>query len=235
MSLLLSASDVAVQALRDIGEMSIYDTEPDPVALSVALQRLDLLVAELCGTENVWWLRPLQVDVPLTSGVRDVSLETQSPRMEFYSHATLVLSTDPTPQREIPLRLISWQDYARIEQKDAAGQPECVYIQRRDDSPTASLYRVPATNGLVLRLTGQVYADILTSDHGRKDHGLPAAWQMWMIKQLAADIGAGPVRTIPLSDRQDKQGRAQAALVKLMARNNRQNIDRPRTVAAWLP
>ncbi len=234
MSALLPVADIATHALREIGELSIYDGEPDAVALEVAIQRLDLLVAELAGTEAIWWLRPFQQQLPLTNGQQVVPLAGLATPFQFFTHASLIATSDTPPVAEVPVKLVSQQVYDAIPTKATGGDPELVLIQRRD-SPQAALYPVPARDGLVLVLSGQAYATDLTADKGGADHGFPAAWQRWMVLQLAADIGSGPVRTIPPADRQEKRAEAARILSLLLARNSRQNLDRPRFVKPYLP
>lgn len=234
MSALLSVTEVAAHALREIGELSVYDSGPDPVALQVAVERLDLLIAELVGTEGIWWLRPFQLSLPLIQGQQFVALAALGTQFQFFTHASLIATTDSPPVSERPVKLISQQMYDAIPEKGFGGDPDMACIQRQD-SPQAALYPVPARDGLVLRLSGQAYAADLTVDHGAVDHGFPAAWQRWMVTRLAVDIGGGAVRTIPPADRQEKREEAARTLALLLARNNRANIDRPRAIQPYLP
>jgi len=233
MSRLLSCNALVDHALREIGSFSSYDVSADATEHEIGLQRLDMLLAELAGTENLWFLHPTRqtVDIPVSEesftlfGLLD-------PPIQFFEDTRLIVPEATDNER--PLELVRRLEYDEIRKKNESGDPRWVYIER-SESPKAFIWPVASRTGLQMVIDGQSYAATALDNLGKNAHGFPAAWQRCLIKKLAADLGSGPVKTIPADERQQKASEGEAALQKLMTRNQRENIQRQRFTQAWDP
>lgn len=230
MAIVLSPSRLAVLALRRIRNVSWFEGEAEGQALTVALEHLDLIVAELAGTERLWWLQKFDQEVAAVGGQRDYDLSG-------------VLTPDPQDiifaawideqERRVPLRLYRRVDWDELDDRDIAeaAEPIGVYVERTPQS-MLRLYPTPTEDG-TLNLTVQVLSGNLTQVDAPLD--LPAAWQRYFVLELAADLGSGPIERLP-TEQQDRF-RNMAANLKnmLLARARHENVAIPRQVQPWDP
>lgn len=222
MSVLLSSAKLATEALRNVGKVSPYDNTVDPESLEITLLRLDLLIAELVGTEEIHWFVPVDQQFALTVDETEYELNTKlSTPIQFVQHVFLVRNG-----REIELDQVRRSE---LDARVAAENPEegfKVYVER-DDDPMLYTFFTPI-EGDILLIRGQKYASNLTANHGSVPHGFPTAWQRSIILQLAADIGSGPIVTLPDNELNRLEKKAGTAFRRLMSFNNRENVRKPR-------
>ena len=212
MPLVITASQLAEEALRQIGSYSTYDTGPDPEDMDVALRRLDLLMAELMASETLDWLIPEDRTVAIPAGTQSVALSgLLDPLLEHYHNVYLILGTNT----EMEIELAPRRRYLEITDKTVLGDPEMVHIDR-SAKPVMSIWPVPDRD-VTLRLIGQSYSADIARERGRTAHGAPASWQRYLIYLLAEDLGRGPVR------------RLQAAMVNDLFQRGKMILDRLRT------
>lgn len=227
MSLRLNASAIAEAALRRIGTTSWNDAGSDGTKLRLAIEALDRIVAELAGTERLWWLVPRTKTVSLIAAQQEYDLSgVLDPDIEFALRAGLVTSTGHIE----PLCLYRRIEWDAIDDRDTrTGTPEGLLIER-SPSATMLVYPIPTTTWTV-RLTAQTVAPDLTQSNGTIDHGFPEAWQRYLELATAADIGAGPVEMLPEGEISRLLKQAEEAKSRLLARNRRENVERPRFTA----
>lgn len=221
MSATLAAGRLAEEALRQIGAFSKHDTAADPVEHEIALRRLDLLVAELAGTERLWWLVPRNHRVVLAAGQRTYDLNGLiDPNLQFLERVYLV---EGGRRREL--------DLVRRSEIDAVapgtGRPALVHVDR-GPKPVLTVHPTPAADGASLEIRGQSYSPDIAEGAGQVPHGFPDAWQRFLVLALAADLGAGPVRLIPVTEVERLERRAELARGRLLSFNNREQLTRPR-------
>lgn len=220
---LLTSAQLCEHALRQIGVFSVYDTGADPASFQVTIERLDLLVAEMVGSYNFWYFTPAEQTIALEAGVNEYELGALlDDDLQFVQHIFLLRNGKQWPVRQI--RKSTYDEFS--EDPPTGTTPEWAYIERKDNP---KLFLLPAPiEGDMLLVNGQQYSDDLTQDNGQIPHGFPAAWQRSIILQLAADIGAGPVKKIPRDELEDLKKDAGKAMRRLDAFNNRENVRRPR-------
>ncbi|WP_341702623.1 hypothetical protein [Ferrovibrio sp.] len=241
MSYLFTAKQICEQALRKIGAYSVNDSAADPVELAIAMNWLDLIMAEFSGTTQVFWLVNNAVNLTLTTAVGSYTLpaalgaDAPANGIQFINSATLV---DENGDRT-PLTIFDYQTYNQVTNKQDAGDPTGVYIERLN-SPV--LYTYPTATfdtGLgesrIIELNIQSFANSVAADRattriqseGSLQHGLRASWQRWAINRLARDLGDGPIRNLP-SGRLDRlNDQAMLSEKKLLAFENRETFDAP--------
>lgn len=229
---LLTARDIAAEALEEIGAFGVHDREPNAAQLDRAMRAFDALVQELAGTEIVWWLRPGEVAIPLTAGVASYNLRNvlgadyPADGIECPTKAVLV---DPGGQRTT-LEIIRRDAYYGHQDLTTSGPPCKVHIDRLTPSLTLYTHPVIALPDYAIHLSFQTYApDLVDEKTGAEAHMLPAAWQRWGRLATAYDISGGRVMALPISDRARLQADAERAREKLMAINNRERAPLRRT------
>lgn len=223
MSAVLSSGDIAEHALRQIGAFSTNDMGSDPAQFEVALERLDILVAELASTETLPWLIETSTQYALASGTRDYTLTG-------LEHVTAAWVDRDGELDDIELlRLGPFEDL-----EGSASDPRAGYVRRVASLTgpvlTLRLWPTPAAAqvGAYLVVTGQTYSADLVSGHGRDHTGLPAGWSRYLIYLLAADIGSGPVHVLAPGLIQGFEQRAASLKSRLTAHANRDQLARPR-------
>lgn len=222
----LTSAQIATSALREIGVYSPYDEAPDASQFAIALDRLEMLLDELTGTEKLWFFSPSTQSMALTSGTATYAMNALlSTDLQFVTRVRLLRESE-----ELPVTLLRKSDYEALRGTDAETAktyPDSVYIERKDN-PNLICVPTPAETGLVLKISGFTYANDVANDGGEVDHGFPAAWERYLSRALAADIGSGPVVTLPKNERDDKKAEAKAALKSLKTSNNRENVRKMR-------
>lgn len=230
---LFSARKICELALRKVGAFTINDDSPDPAALAVALDFLEMEIANLAGGERLQWLVPATVEFALTADIESYVLETiagsafPSLGLAFPIEAYIVDADD----NATPVDIVRRKDYEDITDKTASGTPDRIYIDRlANEDKNLFVYPVPADSTLSLRLVAQTYPRTVLkplSDQagaGEVTHGFDRTWQMWMILATAYQIGDGPVRQIK-ADKLDRIGKDRdKCLATLTEKQNRERI-----------
>jgi hypothetical protein len=222
-SAVLSSGRIAEHALRQIGAYSTNDLGADAAQFEVALERLDILVAELASTEAVPWLVQTSARQDLVSGTRDYVLTG-------LEHVTAAwIDRDGTLDDIELLRLGPFEEL-----EGSASDPRAASVLRTMSTAgpalTLRVWPTPATAqvGAELVVTGQSYPANLFTNHGRDGYGLPTGWARYLIYLLAADIGAGPVHMLTPGVIQGFEQRAVALKARLTAHSSRDQLARPR-------
>lgn len=223
MSAVLTSGRIAEHALRQIGAYSTNDMGADPAQFEVALERLDILVAELAATELMPWLIETSARYTLVSGTRDYTLTG----LEHVTTAKI--------DRDGDLDDVELLRLGPFEALDgSASDPRAGTVLRIASTTgpalTMRLWPTPAAaqTGAVLVVTGQNYPANLVTNHGRDAHGLPSGWARYLIYLLAADIGSGPVHMLAPGAIQGFEQRAAALKSRLTAHSARDQLARPR-------
>lgn len=241
MSYLFTAKQIAEEALRKIGAYSINDSAADGTELRVALNWLDLIMAELSGTTQIFWLVRNEVNLTLVSDQRSYTLpaalnaEAPANGIQFINGATLV---DQDGNRS-DLTILDYQTYNAVTDKNAQGEPTGIYVERLDNPV---LYAYPVANfdtslgqTRTIELSLQTFANTVAADRattrmaseGALQHGLRLSWQKWAIYELARSLGDGTIRNLP-SGRLDRlKDTALMAKKELLAFENREVFDAP--------
>lgn len=197
------ALTLAENALRRVGSYGPKDTGADPDHLSIALKALDAAVKELSGTLRCWWLIPVNVSVDLTAAENPIDIVAKSASIgtgefQFLVDAKISHSIGQGYHRD--LKVITRRKYNELSDKDVAGYPTRLYIDRTVLVPLIYLHPVPWDANFTLHVTYQTYGADQTADSGRQTTGLDQAWDRWADYQVAFDIGAGPVARLPINE-----------------------------------
>ena len=236
-SALFSAREIGELALGKVGAFTPNDNGADETELDIAINHMELEIAELAGTERCQWLIPVTCEVTLEPNVDliedlldELGDAAPSTQLAYVIAATIVDSAG----NETPITLIRRKQYEEIEDKTTSGEPEWIHIDRNNDEPRAFLYPVPAdlgdgTTGLTLKLLIQTYApSVLGAESaqtaGDLRHGLDRSWQKWLVLQVAAAIGDGPVRQLTDQKLNRLIGQASASKAALLAYQNREKV-----------
>lgn len=237
MSALYTAKQIAERALRKIGAYSINDSAADPAELEESLYWLDMAVGHLVETSRPKWLLPNTITKALTAN------------QQTYTLATLLGSDNPTDGvlyvtgvslrdssgNDTPLDMLTKAKWDEITDKDQTGTPEAVYIDRLK-TLTLKVVPVPTVSTFSILLDVQTYAPDLTASNGKVRHGFSNGWQLWQVLALAAQIGDGPVRKLPVAEVDRIINKSNSVLNDLLNYANREMRDRDKTsrrTAAW--
>lgn len=208
MSLILTAAGICEQALRQIGHTPITETAPDGEALRVALQRLDLLLAEAAAVTRIFWLMPATLTLTLEPGVSVYPLASklgsQLPPDDIQFPVAAYLLR-PNDRRE-PITIAQLDTWQHRTQDAREGVPEILYINRL---PSATLYTYPTlpaaeTETYRIALDVQTYAPNVSPGGvsgnrplGTGETKVRQGWQRWLVYRLSMEIGSGPVAMLP--------------------------------------
>ena len=228
MSTLFTARELIELALTKIGAYTPSDWGPDPDEVETGMRWLDLNLAQLSGTHRIFFHVPATVSVPLTAGVQDyLLLDVLSPNtpedgIQFPLDAWL----EDAGGNRTELRIVTRQTFESVSDIDRSGTPERIWIDRLTE-PTMRTWPVLGTGntGYTVKLTLQTFAPSFATDDEGRATGLRAAWQRWATLQIAADLGDGPVRRLPLSEIQPWKNEAVQIKRQLAAFENREQQD----------
>lgn len=250
MSQVMSAAQVCAEALGAIGSYATNDSAADPTHLRRAMTFLDMLLAEKAGTMRVFQRVSATLSFNLVNGTQAYNLYTalgaQLPpdRIQFVIDAWMQDQTG----RRFPLEIVDRQRFENVAQPSQTGPPQWIYIDRQQPpqvaSPTLQILPTPATtdaNVYTLFLLVQQFAPNLapggvsgTQPQAAVLHAFGAAWQRWMVFQLAHDLGSGPIFKIGDASLTRFQQTADRAMVRIEAFENReQETTPPICTGAW--
>jgi hypothetical protein len=203
MSTLLTARQICDRALRKIGAFPITESAARGEDVDEALFWLDLIVAELPGTVRRYWLLSDTLYLSLTPGDLEYDLATTVTDWpaQGVEHVTEIWLENSTGSRT-PVKIVDRNTFEERSLISTPGSPEIVHIDRMV-KPTLRPWPVIASTGYRLALVAEMLGPDIApkevspkNDRAAVEHGLPQAWQMWLINQLACEIGDGPVRKL---------------------------------------
>ena len=236
MSALLSAAVICERALRKIGAFSINDSGADGAELEEASFWLDMVVAELVGTERCTWLVEDTITVALTADTASYNLKTVIGTAAYPAdglvHVVSAWVTDGTNDNTV--KIYRRKEFEEIIKKTASGKPEYVYIDRLSDTAeqTIYLFPVPTVTTWSLKLVIQKGAPDLREVPAKTNHGFHVAWQKWLVLATAAEIADGPVRALPDAKVDRIKRDARLCFNRLQSSQNRE-LQQPRRVKAF--
>lgn len=234
MSKLLTASDLCKRALRLIGAFPITETAPEPEYMDEALLQLDMLVAYVAGTNELVWLVPDTLEVPITGGTQEYDLNTfaaaggQPNGVQKPISATM----DDGNGNIVPIDMITRLEFENLPNSDEAGTPTVIYVDRLSSSPKMKVHPTPAAgvDNFIIRVVYETYAPDLTKNNGNTATLMRAAWNLWAVNALAFILGSGTVRKIPGEEIDRIEKRAERYLLELLQTDNREAVSYPRQV-----
>lgn len=233
MSANLKVSEVAELALGKIGAFTTNMLAANPDDLARTVKWIDMVVANLAGNNECFWLHPATTVSLLTANVAQ------------YNLGTLLGTNYPTDGIQFPIAayiqdssgndteidIVSREKYESIDDKTSTGVPEIVYIDRLVNASQAYFWPVPVDSTYSLRLVFQTFAPNLTggspSGAGNVAARFSAEWNMWLVTATAAEIGDGPVRRLPVSEIVEFRQSAGFMLNNLIGYANREKTTTP--------
>lgn len=228
MPVTLDASGIATQALRKIQVISPYEDGIEDQRHEIALQWLDLIVAELAGTKRYWWLVPDTAEIALVEGQRVYNIANlTTPSLDFVFRA---FRRDGASGEDEEIELIRRLDYEQREDKDEQGQVKRAHITREPE-PKMYVHPVPMHGQDSIRLFGQRHAPDATQSQGATPHGFPPEWQRYLITRLAYELAQGPVVRWAGNELERLRVEAQEIKRDLDSWSAREQVDRPRFTA----
>lgn len=231
----LSNTQVGEAALREIGAYSVNDSASDPAELDVALFWLDQIVGFYTAVNDAYWLVTNTFTITLVADQVSYDLENalgSNATTEGVLFVESVYVTDGSGN-DTPIDKIRRDQYEAIENKTTSGTPDRVYIDRKTPTETLYVYPVMGSGGTnTLKVVLRNYSEDLTKERVAATHGLPPEWQMWMIIALAARIGSGPVRRLPVNEIKEMERKAKVLYDDLQSYANREHDSGYRT-ARW--
>lgn len=238
MSQKLRVVEIATKALELIGAFPSSMVAPDPDELRRTVEWMDMRVAELAGTQRMYFLTPATTTSTLTADTASYTLSTLMGTSYpssgiLFPVAAYLRDSNGT---DIPIDIIVRSEYEEIEDKTLSGPPEKIYIDRLNASQQVYVWPVPTDATYSLRLVFQVYPTTMTggspSSAGNLAHGFAQEWQWYITNVLAATIGSGPVRRLPVNETDRFLRDAQVSLDRLTAYANTQKSSKGRRTKA---
>lgn len=217
--MLLNSGQICQEALRLVGSHAIHDAGADGVEIGAALTWLDLTVGHLVATRACLWLRPASVTLTTTANVGSYQLTTAlDATANDIQHVVGIWYVSNNVRT--PLNRLSRDEYEERKGNPESGVPTSAYIDRRE-VPTLFLYPVPAS-AVSLLIEVQTWAP--DQKKASQAHGMREAWQLFLIKRLAWELGGGIIARLPPAERADLKREADMALYELDAFDERERL-----------
>lgn len=239
MATIQTVREVCARALRRTGVLSPYEQAADPQLMAIAQDELDSMVRHYTGAHRMPWLHDLTVKFAPPAGQASFDLldflpAGTAPEGVQYPVSATYNEQGQTP--DLPISLWRRSEYEAIERKSDEGRPEGIHIDRRQPKPKAFVWRVQPTSGTPVYEINLVYQEFVPDLSGRDTKNeivttLPETWNLWMVTQLAALIGSGPVVRLDRGEQRDLRDEAGGYLNDLLAYANDEQADQPRNCA----
>lgn len=244
MSRTLTAREIGENALRMIGAFPVTESAADGEQLRLALTWLDLILAEISGTTELFW----QV-------ADTISLTLENERQEYPLGETLGADFPPDglqfPRSAYledemgnrhPLTIVKRDKFEDVSRPAKPGIPKWLYLNRL---PTPTL-RVYPTLGEQTPITYQVKLVVQTYSPNVAPSGVSGsrpsgsiltefrtAWQRFLIYRLAHDLGNGPIHKLAERSLARIERQAADSFRRLEAFENRQHDTEPPLSDGW--
>ena len=242
----LSAANIAELSLRKVKTFSPNDEAADPDELDIALQFMDLIVAEVTGTMRCYWLSPATVTFDWPAASASVALSDQMGAgypptgIQFPVRAWLVDAV--TGQRQYELELCRRKKYEDRLRHDTNGNPQLLFIDRQVNGELAYVWPVPqapdpaspTVSGWKIALEFQTYTRSVLGvqggdQAGEVSHGFSQEWQLYLVTRVAIDIGDGPVTDVGVGKLNEWRSQAAEKFSLLIYANKEKTNRRPVT------
>ncbi len=238
MSRVLTANDVCCRSLRAISAFPVTESAPDGEQLREAMTWLDMILADVAGTERMFSRIPGTLSIALVNGTSSydlyVTLGSALPpdRIQFVTDA---YAEDSAGNRR-PIEIVNREKIENVDKPTQTGAPRWIYIDRLA-TPTLRTFPTRATTDTttdILKLVVQQYAPDVApggvtgaKPSGSVLHEFGVAWQRWMVAQLAHDLGSGPIHKLPETSLKRFGAMAAESKTRLLARENREQETTP--------
>lgn len=245
MSQVLTAARICEEALGAIGEFPVTSSAPDGEYLRRAMTWLDLNMAQLAGTTELFFIVPATISFTLTNGTSSYNLysalgaELPLDRVQFPLRAWL---EDAAGNRS-PLDIVGSDVFEAVPLATETGTPTMIHIDRLPTEPRLRIYPTPAASDPA---TWTVYLDVQTYAPNVAPSGVTGtqpsssvltgfrqAWQRWLIFQLAADLASGPIIKLPKASLDEFRGQAKDAKEALLVFENKEHDTTDPLCEAW--
>lgn len=235
MSIAPSINFVCERALRKIGEWALRSSGARPEAMEEARYWLDMSVAHVAAMERTWWLVPRTGTFRLEPGKREYDLAQvlgpdQAPQSLQFVAAIAIHDAAGGQQLCAPpiLRRLEFEEHLGAS-PGAVGLPSACYIDRARD-PVLQFVETPDTPHEV-RVVFQGYAPKLVDSQDLKLLTFfRNGWTLYLVTDLAARIGNGPVRMLQADEVRQMRADAQKLLFDLQAYDSHEQHSEPRRV-----
>ena len=224
---LLTQAEIVERALRKCGVYAINDSGAETAHVTECLYWLDMIVANFVGEHEAYWLVPATLSISLTADQQDYviadELGTNDPD-DGILYVTEAWLEDSGGNR-CALEIATRKKFESVGYPDQSGTPYMVYIDRTL-TPTLKTYPTLGTGatGYTIKLIVQTNSPDMKprsgSGLGNAAHGLRATWQLWMVYELAWNIGDGPVTKRPRTELNDWKGYADQRKRRLLSFEN---------------
>lgn len=171
--------DIIKASLRIIGAIGQGGT-PTPDQYNEAAIALNMLVKAWMADGMPLWAMS-EASIVLTEGTASYTLNAPKALkiVQAYNHNT-------TTNIDIPMRIISWDEYNRLGNKTSQGTPIQVFAQPGISSTTIKVFPVPdssnATNNKVVLVYQKPYEDF---DESSDEPAFPQEWYDALVFNLA--------------------------------------------------
>lgn len=227
---MFQVADAVQASLRYAGVVTPYDVDADSPQFDIALEHMNMLLAEKLGTSTNWWWVPAEQEIPVDAGVSSYTLDNELSSAEplLMAFDAFLLNVD-SGERE-PIKMLRRSEFVEKFNATNYGTPNAIYIDRQ---PSPTMYVLPtipvgSTANYKILLTGLKMPDDVRPEGGSAQLPFPDAWMNYLALSNAVHIGSGPVVALSPS--------RIAGLFTLLARaenvlesyNGRENVKRPR-------
>lgn len=245
MSRVLSAAEVCALALGAIGQLPVTETAASGEDLRRAMSWLDLRLADLVGTERVFSRLPSgTLSFAIVNGTQSYNLEATlgvdlpTDRIQYIVDC-YIEDADGNRSR---IEVVTKEMFENVTDLAEIGKPTRIHIDQ-NPTPTLRIFPTPPTTDTTvyrLHLVVQRYAPNVapsgvtgTNPDASVLHDMGQAWQLWMVCQLAHDLGAGPITKIGEASLNRFAKMAGDSKERLLAFTNREHETTPPICASW--
>lgn len=236
MPTVLFATDIAEEALREIGAYTTNMEQADAQQMKVALRRLELVLNTAIGV-NVYLPSWREYDIPLIAGQSEYLLS------EFVDDNGIQFITDTkvfdtTINRHYDFELVTEQKF-QVYDGEITARPYRGFVDKTS-SPTLHVYPLvdpSIPNGqYTLHIVAQVYANAIDPNNSQNvELILRPTWYLWAIKKLAFALGCGPIFRLPMDELEGLGTEVTALETALLASDGKHNTSDPPITAGHDP
>ena len=223
MATVLTGKDIAARALEVIGATSLSDSGPSGVHQARALAHLGMILDSFAGSIDVRWWQPEPATIPFVLNQTKYSTSSLASGAGVIVVLGLQLIDSSSDLRSI--ELLGKGEFEKLDPGAAASTPTAACVYQVDGQTVIKVHPKPnaaAVSSYSLYVSYQRGASVVTT--GDANLKLAQALNMFLVWQLAYNLGTGVIRKLPDNDLRRLEKDANKERVNVL-----HYIGRPRT------
>ena len=196
MATVLTGKDIAARALEIIGATAVADNGPNGRHVTRAMSHLGMILDSLAGSVDLRWWQPEPATIAFV--LNQTKYSTSNLASGAGVIVVLGLQLIDSSSDLSPIELLGKDEFEKLDPGTASSTPTAACVYQVDGDTVIKVHPKPnaaAVSGYSLYVSYQRGASVVTT--GDANLKLAQALNMFLVWQLAYNLGTGVIRKLP--------------------------------------